>query len=150
MKLWVRTGERFMINYRGKKVVFLSLKDECGSGYKMVEAINLNTFNFVEYIVLVNGTDDNAYKYPFIYKKKKGVPGGWNVPKRVLDHAQGIINNSDIIHLDEDELPEMIDGNYNFHGLILPKDTPRVITVGGRSGSYEEIGRMWEEIYASL
>lgn len=110
------------------KAVLISLQDHTGSGYKIAESVNLNSNHFVEYMVLLDDlSGHNAYKYPYLYSKKEGGKNGWNVSQRVLDHAQSIINDADIIHLKGDELPK----DYNFYGLIIPKDKPKIITVSG-------------------
>jgi len=110
------------------KVVMLSLQDHTGSGYKITEAINLNTTNFVEYMVLLDDlSGHNAYKYPYLYSKKEDAKNGWSVPQRVLDHAQSIVDNADIIHLKGDELPK----DRNFYGIMIPENKPVIITVSG-------------------
>ena len=116
----------------GKKIILLSLQDHTGSGYRMTEAIGLNTYHFVEYMVLLDDmSGHNALKYPFMYSKRQGVVNGWNIHQRKLDHAQKLIDNADIIHLKGDELPNRDNGVDNFYGLIIPRDKPRIITVGG-------------------
>lgn len=109
------------------KVVMLSLNDNTGSGYKIAEAVNTTSNIFVEYMVLLDDlSGHNAYKYPYLYKKKFGVDNGWEVPKRILESAQQIVDEADIIHLKGDEIPK----NNNFYGIIIP-DKPKIITVGG-------------------
>jgi len=110
------------------KVVMLSLQDHTGSGYKIAEAVNMNSNIFVEYIVLLDDlSGHNAYKYPYLYRKRDTVDNGWNVPKRILQQIQLIVNEADIIHFKGDEMPK--DGN--FYGIMIPEDKPKVITVAG-------------------
>jgi len=116
----------------GKKILMLSLQDNTASGYRMAESVGLNSNNFMEYIVLIDDfTGHNATKSPFIMRKKHRVVNSWDVSERVLNHAQGLVDNADIIHLKGDELPRKEDDRYNFYGLYLPKNTPSIVTVAG-------------------
>lgn len=123
---------------KGKKIVLISKKDNASSGYRMAEAINLTTNNFVEYFVLHDTKFPlNSKKRPTLYEDSPWpLPGSFRAPKgwgwkifssHNASRVQTILEDADIIHFKGDHLP--VD-DY-IRKVTIPRGKPRVITVSG-------------------
>jgi len=110
----------------GNKIVIISYYDYAGSGYRMAEAISLNSNNFVLPITLKPLAHPQGLKrLPAI--AKMGTEGGF-VYSEDIDRMQAIINDADIIHFKGDDLPsrKLFGG-----GVIIPDNIPIIVTVHG-------------------
>lgn len=110
----------------GKKVILLSKYDFAGSGYKIAEAINLNSNNFV--LPIVTHTikyPEGTKRLPSLFKPdtKLGIKGWFEDISRI----QTLINDADIIHFKGDSVPisDFIDN------VKIPENKTRIVTVGG-------------------
>ena len=107
----------------GKKIVMLSRFDFAGSGYRIAEAINLNSNNFVDYFVMFPYVGTFTRRPAFVINDGEKLIA---TPDRV-DRLNDIIASADIIHFKGDFLPS----EEYFPSVILPKNIPIIITVGG-------------------
>lgn len=123
---------------KGKKIVLLSKVDNAASGYRLAEAVNLTTNNFVEYIVLYNERfPPGLKKRPTLYEDSPiPLPKTFRDPKRrgwkvFSDHnaarIQTLVDDADIIHFKGDDLP--VDDF--IHSVRIPRNKPRIVTVSG-------------------
>jgi len=108
---------------RGKNVVLISKEDFAGSGYRMVESINLYSCNNVQYVRLI--------PQPMSFPKLPSVfyicDGGYNINRPNLDDLNKVIEKADILHFKGDYLPI----KKYFPLINIPKNIPKIITVGG-------------------
>jgi len=109
----------------GLKILLLSVFDFAGSGYRICEAVNLNTCNFVEYAVMLPARNFTQFKrYPAIYKIED------NEMKINMDDVERLIlliKDADIIHLKSDYT---IDSK-TLEIFKIPKSKPVIQTVCG-------------------
>ena len=109
----------------GRKILMLSKYDWAASGWRIAEAINLTTNNYVIYMVLNHiGYPKKAVRYPSIYKKKDN---GSVILEQDIERVQSIVNDVDLIHFKGDEPP---DRDF-IEGVTIPEDKPIIVTVHG-------------------
>lgn len=125
---------------RGKRVVLVSTFDYAGSGYRIVEAVNLHTNHFVEYICMFPTPWVSGFRrYPTIFKRQDD--GNLKIYRDDVDRLNMILEEADIIHVKGDDTPptdEMLMSRMVDHGievntgykLLLPK-VPRIVSVSG-------------------
>jgi len=111
----------------GKKVMFFSIYDYAGSGYRMTEAISLNTYHFVEYSVLCAVPGFTHFKrYPTIYRLPEDGKE-YTVTNDDIERINLLLADCDIIHIKSDSLPS----NTAFSPFIFPVGVPIIHTVSG-------------------
>lgn len=108
----------------GKNVLLISREDFAASGYKMVEAINLNTFHNVQYIRLIPSPMDTLGRLPSIFHF---LDGEFKIHRNNLNDLNVLINRADILHFKGDYPPVP---SY-FPIIDIPADIPKIVTVGG-------------------
>jgi len=114
-----------------KKILLISIFDYAGSGYRLAEAINLNTNNFVQYLVMLPVADTNNFtRTPAVCNVTKD--GKYSVSKQNIDRVNSIIENVDIVHYKGDFLP-----NKGIYEYLKPHNKPSIITT---SGSFFRVG----------
>lgn len=112
----------------GKKVMMLTKYDYAGSGYRIVEAVNLTTTNFVEYVTIMPyELPKNLLRYPSLYKAQGDDCGhSMIVYKQDIIRIQNLINDCDILHFKGDFVPSP-----DFiSGVEIPRK-PTIVTVLG-------------------
>jgi len=109
----------------GKFILLISRFDFAGSGHKMAEAVSLNTNHYVLPITTNPYLfPENIRRTPSLFKMQNDKLVGFNGDS---DRIQALINKADIIHFKGDALPT----DDFIQGVTIPKDKPRIITVGG-------------------
>jgi len=105
------------------KILLLSKFDYAGSGYRIAEAVNLNSTNFVMPITLYPlDFPKHLKRLPSLIKDVDGTMKGWF---QDFDRLQALIDDADIIHFKGDFLPPYP------KQITFPPDTPTIISVGG-------------------
>lgn len=108
----------------GKKIALLSVFDFCGSGYRIAEAVNLNSNNFVEYFVMLPVLGKLQFKrYPPIFRME----GTATITNDDIERINYILYDCDVIHLKTD-YPLSHDV---FKAFTFPQKIPLVHTVCG-------------------
>lgn len=117
---------------QGKKILMISNYDYAGSGYRAAEAINLNTNNFVQYIVLFHrGIPKGVRRYPSLFKSTLGEDGKEYryFYKHDKQRVQSLIDWADIIHFKDDSPPK----EDFIPSVNIPKDKMWISNVNGSS-----------------
>jgi len=113
----------------------LSHHDYAGSGYRIVEAVNLNSKTFAEYFVYAPvATPPNLKRHPalFVLDKDK-----LYMPSQTGERLHTLFNDADIIHFKGDDPP---DSYYMKELAVTPRKT--IVTVHGsmfRRGGVESV-----------
>jgi hypothetical protein len=103
------------------KIAIISRFDYCGSGYRMAQAINLNTKNHVQYFRLVPDGQSFGRPQPLFTPNGKE----WSVSNQVIDEVNELLRGVDIIHIKGDEPPT------EKYFPLLNLEKPTVISVAG-------------------
>ncbi len=126
------------------KVALISHHDYAGSGYRMAEAVNMNSKTFAEYFVYAPmAYPKNLKRYPplFVLQEDK-----LYMPQETGNRIQTLFKDADIIHFKGDDTP---DSYYLKELQVKPKKT--IVTVHGsmfRRGMDEKIARPHAELSA--
>ena len=110
----------------GNKIVMISEYDYAGSGYRIAEAVNLNSNNFVIPISIMPVDFPKGLKrMPALVKVTQA---GGVIYQQDADRLQAIIDDADIVHFKGDELPSRKIAN---GAVTIPDHTPIIVTVHG-------------------
>ena len=105
--------------------------DYAGSGYRICEAVCMNSYNFMQHVVVMPTSDFVPFKgTPSLVKKSQdksgGIPVTWLIDKDI-QKIRMIMADADLIHIKSDFLLS----TEAFRFLLIPKDKPIIQTVGG-------------------
>jgi hypothetical protein len=109
---------------RGKKIVQLSKFDYCGSGYRIAEAVNTYTNNFVDCFVMFHcaGTFKRHHAIGFQQGERSHV-----ISPPIIERVNNIIKDADVIQFKGDFLPN----EENFPKIKIPDGIPVIVSVHG-------------------
>jgi len=103
------------------KIALISRFDYCGSGYRMAQAIGMNTNHHVQYFRLVH--DDMSFGRPQPLFNVTGDKMGIN--EGVMGEVNALLKDVDILHFKGDEPP------IEKYFPLIDKSKPKVISVSG-------------------
>lgn len=104
------------------KIALISRFDYCGSGYRMAEAINLNTYNHVQYFRLIPDGMNFKRTHPIFHNQNNE----WVIGKQDIDELNSLLKSFDILHFKGDYPPIA-----RYFPIIDIEKHPRIISVGG-------------------
>jgi hypothetical protein len=110
------------------KIALISRFDYCGSGYRMSQAINMNTNHHVQYFRFLPDEQSFGRPHPLFTSQN----GKWAINNRDIAEVNELLSDVDILHFKGDEPP------IEKYFPMIDLDKPKIISV---SGSYFRRGK---------